>query len=58
MNNRVTVFTAGTYDPAGVGGFGSLTPTDPSFSSIIIMMLDFGLILVFRIYFISFFDSK
>jgi hypothetical protein len=58
MNNRLPVFTAGTYDPAGVGGFGSLTPIDSSFSSIIIMMLDNGLILVFRIYFISFFDLK
>ena len=48
INSRFPVRVAGTYDPAGVGGFGSLTPIDSSFSSIKILMLDFSLILVFR----------
>jgi len=31
MNNKLPVLIAGTYDPAGVGGFGSLIPNDSSY---------------------------
>jgi hypothetical protein len=34
MNNRLPVFTAGMYDPAGVGGFGNVIFNDFIFSSI------------------------
>jgi hypothetical protein len=34
MNSKFPVLIAGTYDPAGVGGVGSLIPNDVSFSSI------------------------
>jgi len=39
MNNRFPVLIAGTYDPAGVGGIGSLIPSVVSFSSINIVLL-------------------
>jgi len=34
MYSKFPVLTAGTYDPAGVGGFGIFIPNDSSFSSI------------------------
>ena len=58
MKSKFPVLTAGTYDPAGVGGFGSLIPMLSSFSSIMIMMLNLGLILVFRTNSMSFFDLQ
>jgi len=34
MYSKFPVLTAGTYDPAGIGGFGIFIPKDSSFSSI------------------------
>ena len=34
MNSKFPVFTAGIYDPAGVGGFGNVISNDLIFSSI------------------------
>jgi len=54
MNSKLPVLIAGTYYPAGVGGFGSLIPNDSSFSSIKTMILNFSVILVFTIHFLRF----
>jgi hypothetical protein len=39
MNSRFPVLIAGMYDPAGVGGIGSVIPNALSFSSINTMLL-------------------
>jgi hypothetical protein len=39
MNSKFPVLIAGTYEPAGVGGIGSLIPNDVSFSSINTVLL-------------------
>jgi hypothetical protein len=38
MNSKFPVLITGTYDPAGVGGFGSAIPNSSSLSSIKIFL--------------------